>query len=160
MLKKIIIKQKKVWILLGLVLLLSSCALASKPNMDEQAEDGKYHYRNKELGFNLTLPEEFIYYQFQRKTTSDFTDLEFFVPTSDLDYPQEVPGYAKPVVVRVFKKNFWSEMQEENKKLWQVMEEKKDKVYAIQFWLRIPKDWTEKWTNDLEQKVIQGFEIN
>jgi len=51
------------------------------------------------------MPSEFIYYQTQRKNTDDYIDLEIFVPTGDKSYYQEIPGYAKPIVIRIFDKD-------------------------------------------------------
>lgn len=151
--------------LLALLLAASALTLAAcgakKPDMRTPVgEKQEYNYRNPDLGFSLMLPSEFIYYQTQRKQTPDFTDLEIFVPTSDTKYAQEVPGYAKPVVVRVFNKNSWLVSSESDKKIYQKIGEKGDKVYAIRFWDKVPSDWKNKWTASLADQIKQEFQID
>jgi len=147
-------------VLIILFLVLSACTL-KEPLMDQPAQDGNYHYRNKDLGFNLVLPSEFIYYQTQRKETDDFIDLEFFVPTSDTAYFQEVFGYAKPIVIRIFNKNYWESISNQGGEqiIYQKLGEKKDFVYSIRFWQLPPADWQAKWTEEMKQWLINNFEI-
>ncbi|MFA4834085.1 MAG: hypothetical protein WC619_04560 [Patescibacteria group bacterium] len=143
-------------------LLLSGCG--QEPIMDQPAEDGNFYYRNKDMGFSLVLPPEFLYYQTQRKETADYIDLEFFVPTNDTGYPQEVPSYAKPVVIRIFNEDSWEKASGEgiyqkigeNKSWWPG---KKGKVYTIKFWGEAPLDWQGKWSEEMKQKIIDGFEV-
>ena len=137
---------------------LSGCG--SKDNdMNRLTEDNSYHYRNKGLGFEMILPEEFEYYQTQRKENSDFIDIEIFVPTSDVDYPREVPGYGKPIVVRIFESSVWHAMSEDNedKIIYKKLGEKKDKVYTIKFWDQIPKDWIDKWSEEMRDGIVDNF---
>lgn len=156
---------KKKFILLFLLffaLLLAGCG--RELNMDQPAEDGNFHYRNKDLGFNLVLPPEFLYYQTQRKETADYIDLEFFVPTADTNYYQDALGYGKPAVVRIFNKNSWE--QTGGNGIYQKLGEKKswwpgeeDKIYTIKFWGEAPVDWQGKWSEEMKQGIIEGFRV-
>lgn len=141
------------------MILISGCA--KQTNMDELADDGKYHYRNAKLGFNITFPEEFRYYQTQRKNYQEYIVMEYFVPTNDVDYPTDVPSYAKPVEIRIFLSENWDEILEGelNGIEYQVLGEKKGQTYTIKFWERIPIDWTERWNDELKQEIIDSFVI-
>ena len=101
-----------IFLFLGLFF-IGGCA--KKLLMDELAPDGYYHYENKDLGFKINLPADFQYYQTQRKEGDDFKHIEFFVPTNDTAYPQEVAGYAKAVVVAIFDSKKWSEINSQKK---------------------------------------------
>ena len=138
---------------------MSGCA--KQPNMDEQADDGKYHYRNSELGFNITFPEEFKYYQTQRKNYQEYVIMEYFVPTNDVDYPMDVPSYGLPVEIRIFSGENWDEILEGelNGTEYIKLGEKGGQTYTIKFWERIPSDWTERWNNELKQGIIDSFII-
>lgn len=133
--------------------------------MDQPAQDGNFYYQNEDLQFNLVLPPEFLYYQTQRKTTDDFIDIEFFVPTSDSDYPQEAPGYAKPIVIRVFSsQDSWEKEAEKNifqelgkGKGWWIAAD--NKIYTIKFWDKAPSDWQSKWKEEMREAIIDSFEI-
>ena len=137
---------------------LSGC---KKQLMDQPAEDGNYHYQNKDLGFSLVLPSEFIYYQTQRTNFADYIDLEFFIPTNDTDYPQQVPSYAKPIIVRVFIDSDWQKVMEgqlsADKYEW--LGEKNKRVYTVRFWDLVPDDWTDRWNKDVRQFLINNFKI-
>lgn len=95
--------------------------------MGQLSEDNSYHYSNNDLGFEMALPTEFEYYQTQRKENPDYIDIEIFVPTSDIGYLQEVPGYAKPIVVRIFESSVWQSMSagNEDKIIYKKLGEKK-----------------------------------
>ena len=152
--------MKKIFLLLLLaIIIFSGCA--KQLNMDEQADDGKYHYRNSELGFNITFPEEFKYYQTQRQNYQEYVVMEYFVPTSDVDYPMDVPSYAKPVEVRIFLNENWGEILEDETsgKDYIKLGEKDGRTYTIKFWERIPIDWTERWDDELKQGIIDSFAI-
>ena len=151
------------FLVLALGILLSGCGQG--PIMDQPAEDGNFYYRNKDMGFSLVLPPEFLYYQTQRKETADYVDLEFFVPTADESYYQDVPGYGKAVVIRIFNENSWEQASGEGiyqevgeDKNWWPGEE--DKVYTIKFWGEAPVDWQGKWSEEMKQIIIEGFETN
>ena len=129
--------------------------------MDELAADGYYHYKNQDLGFSLALPKEFIYYQTQRKRSGSVIDLEIFVPTSDRTYAQEVAGYAKPIIVRIYNNKDWQNLPADDaiKKSFSVISEKVDEIYAISFWQNIPSDWQSKWTEEMKQGIMKNFKI-
>ncbi len=152
--------HKILLILLISVLLFSGCGKSDLPPMDQLAEDEKYHYRNKGLGFNINLPKEFKYYQTQRKENKDFIDIEFFIPTSDISYPQEVPSYAKSIAVRVFDKNTYDAIVEENRAIYEKIGEKRKKIYTIKFWDKVPGDWVDKWSEDMKNDIVRSFEVN
>ncbi len=141
------------------IILFSACS--KQPNMDEQADDGKYHYRNNELGFSIDFPEEFVYYQTQRKNYQEYVVMEYFVPTNDVDYPMDVPSYAKPVEVRIFLSENWEEILEGEISGAEYIKlgEKDGQIYTIKFWERIPSDWTQRWNDELKQEIIDSFEI-
>ena len=155
--------MKKIYLFLIFLtfgILLSSCSNKNNPIMNELSSDEQYHYKNKDLGFELALPSEFIYYQTQRKESEDFVDLEIFVPTSDTDYPQEIQSYAKPIVVRIFNSDSWSDLGDNEKNIYEEIGEKKRKVYTIRFWSEIPKDWKDKWSGDMKNDLVKNFKIN
>jgi hypothetical protein len=153
--------MKKTILLIAIfTLILAGCGKKQEILMDQPAEDGNFYYQNKDLGFSITLPPEFDHYQTQRKESGDFIDLEFFVPTSDIDYPQEVPGYGKPIVVRIFKKQAWEAVDEADKiSFYHKLGEKEGKVYTIKVWRDLPEDWRGKWTARMEEEIIKSFEI-
>lgn len=142
--------------ILTLAVALSACNL-KKPLMDKLAEDNNYHYKNADLGFSLTLPPEFIYYQTQRKKIDNFTELAIFVPTSDTKYPQEVASYAKPLTIEVYKKSDWNNLSEEEKGRFTKSEEKNDRVYGLVVWPTVPDDWKGKWSDEMKNKILDGF---
>jgi hypothetical protein len=150
-------KKLVLFSIIFIIVLLSGCGLGKQP-MDQLAEDNKYHYQNRTLGFALNLPSEFEYYQVQRKNTNYYIDIEFFVPTSDKDYLQEVPSYAKPVIVRIFSRNVWEGIEDDKyKSIFQEVGQKGNKVYTIVFWDNIPSDWQNKWSKDMQEEIIQSL---
>jgi hypothetical protein len=156
-------KIKKFLVLsLFLAVALSGC-LFKKTAMDMPAKDGSYNYENKDLGFSLTLPAEFIYFQTQRIDKEDYVDLEIFVPTSDVNFHQQaVPDYAKPIVIRMYKnKAAWEKLKadQEAAKLYEQLKSKGDKVYAIRYWSEIPNDWQGKWNDEMKKKIVDGFTL-
>ena len=156
------LNKKIILPLITIAILLSACG-RQPVNMDELAEDDSYHYRNADLGFSLVLPSEFVYYQTQRTgdRSSDFIDLDIFVPTSDTAYPQAVPGYANPIKVRIFAVESWDEILEgmEDGTSYLKIGEKGGRVYTVKFWDGAPSDWSEKWNDDMKQEIIDGFKI-
>lgn len=152
-------KRKFFFIVIVLTIVLSGCGLISpkEPLMDELAEDGKYHYKNKALGFSIVLPSEFEYWQTQRIEAGDYIDIEIFVPTTDRMYSQELVSYAKFLVVRMFHPNAWDGLADKN--IYQYMGQGNNRVYTLRFWDKIPVDWLEKWTNDMRQGIVDGFDI-
>lgn len=133
-----------------------------KNSSGEQAPEVKnYFYQNKDLGFSLELPPEFMYFQTQRKKGEDFIDLEIFVPTSDVDYPQEVQSYGKPIVVRIFNsREAWNKIDEAEKtSFYREIGEKKGKVYTLKIWNDLPLDWQGKWTSEMEENIVKLFKI-
>jgi hypothetical protein len=144
-------------LLIIIPMLLGSCG--QKTQTDANVIPGAYHYENRDLGFEIDLPADFEYFQTQRKAGDGFIDLEFFVPTSDTTYAQEVPGYGKPLVVRVFEKNVWDKPGSENEKNGFEKIGQSDRVYAIKFWREEPKDWLSKWNEDYKDSLINLIKI-
>lgn len=153
--------KNKAW-LLGIFvvgILLTGCG--REPQMD-QLENGAYHYNNETYNFKLDLPEEFIYYQVQTKigkdeknvVSTDWNDVEFYVPMNDRTYPQEVPAYAKAFTVRVFEAGKYREQ-----KGFEKLIEGTDRTYAIKFWDKRPKDWQEKWQEDLAEQIKKSLQV-
>lgn len=124
--------------------------------MKTPQEDGGYVYTNQDLGFKLKLPKEFLYYQVQRKNEADFIDIEIFVPTNDTSYPQEVPSYAKPVVIRVYEKGKYESLADGEK--WKKIMESDSRIYGIKFWDLTPKDWQNKWNEKIKNDIEKSLE--
>ena len=130
--------------------------------MNELAADGQYHYENRDLGFSLVLPKDFAYYQTQRTSNVGYTDLEFFVPTSDAEFSQSIPpSYGKPVVVRIFSSQKDLESQgnitaDGNAK---IVGEKGGKIYLMIFWVTVPSDWKQIWNEGYRERLINNFKI-
>lgn len=153
---------KKLTVLLLIISPFAFSGCQKEPIMDQPADDGRYHYRNPDLGFSVVLPEEFIYYQTQRKTTAFYNNIEFYVPTNDTNYAQEVPGYAKPLTVFIYTVPDWDERIEsrvDKDKFIIKGEGGDDRAYALRFWDKTPNDWTERWNDDIKQSIIDNFEI-
>ncbi len=158
--KKIIIP------LLVFSLFLTACANSGKREfqkkaatgkyMDQPAADGNYYYQNKDLHFGLVLPPDFIYYQTQRVTTNNYESIEFFAPTGDTSYKQEVPGYGKFLTVKIFPKKDWQDSQTP---FYDAVKKSKDRVYTLDFWNNLPADWQEKFDNKMRQNLIKSFQI-
>ncbi|MCU0679644.1 MAG: hypothetical protein MUC28_04345 [Planctomycetes bacterium] len=138
--------------------LLSGCG-AQTPSMDQPAADGSYYYQNPDLGFALTLPPDFEYYQAQRTARANHTELALFVPTGDTSYPQDIPGYAQPVTVRIFPRTEWEKTasEEDYKDSNRFVRENKGRVYVLVFWDERPADWQVKWSDDMKQKISDSF---
>lgn len=150
--------MKKISLFLLLIifpLIISGCFGEKQNDMDVPTLEGTYKYSNVDFKFSLVLPSEFEYYQTQRLNGDDYTDIEFFVPTSDLDYPQDVPSYAKPFVIRIYDKGAWDDGRSD----FQKIDETKNQVYAIQFWEREPKDWQDKWNVEMKNNILNSFEL-
>ncbi len=151
------------FLILLMLVSVSGCGKKSSKYMDKPAEDGKYYYSNEDLGFEITFPEVFVYYQFQRKVSEGYTDLEFFVPSSDKKHWTDIQSYAKPVVVRIFNEEIWKNVakdQDESKKvMYKKMGEKDGKIYTIKFWKNPARDWADKWNEDIQKSIEKSFEI-
>jgi len=155
------IKKKSIFLFFCfLVLLVLSGCGGPQYNMDQPADDGNFHYTNKDLGFSLVLPPEFLYYQTQRRQVGEFVDLEFFVPTSDTTYLQEVAGYAKPIVVRIMDNKEWRKQEDIYKaNLYEKIGEKKGMAYLIKFWKNPAQDWLGKWSMSMKEDIVSKFEV-
>lgn len=149
-------------ILLSLTFLATGCG-QKQVNMNELAADGQYHYENRDLGFGLVLPKDFIYYQTQRSSGSGFTDLEFYVPTADTDYEQPLPNYAKPIVVRIFaNESEWQKQERQTTDTENFLKrvgERKGKIYTMIFWETIPADWRQIWNEEYREMLVSNFKI-
>lgn len=127
--------------------------------MDELASDNKYHYSNKDLGFLISFPEQFIYYQTQRKNLDNSVVIEYFVPTNDLEYPQEVPSYGKFLSVMIYDNQVFEEISDEQKEGFEYFGEKDEKVYLGLFWSRTPSDWQDRWSDSVKEEIKSSFKI-
>jgi hypothetical protein len=128
---------------------------------NEKFEIAGRPYTNEDLKFSLVLPFEFEYFQTQRKNMQDYTDLEIFIPTSDREYPQEVPGYAKPLVIGVLKKDEWEkrEGKDENDAQMELVGSKGDIFYAVKFWNYLPSEWQARWSDVMKDNIIKSIKI-
>ena len=132
----------------------------AEPNMDELGKDNLYHYRNEDLGFRLDLPSEFIYYQTERFNATDYTEIRFFIPTSDPAYVYEiVPSYARPIVIRVYSEDAWNQLKDddEGKQNFEKKMVKDGRVYVIQFWDHQPADWQDKWSDEMKSAISESL---
>jgi hypothetical protein len=137
---------------------VAGCALKkSQVDMNQLAEDNKYHYSNKDLGFSLVLPPEFEYFQTQRVKGGDYNDLEIYVPTSDTTYEQLVSGYGRVITVRVIDSQAWQ--KSDGPRGFNKIAEKDDKVYAIEFWPTAPVDWQDIWIGEMIEGIKNGFSL-
>jgi len=160
-------KQLPKWVWLLILVIIVGGALIwwvikneTKPNMDELGKDNLYHYRNEDLGFRLDLPPEFIYYQTERFNAADYTEVRFFIPTSDPAYVYEiVPSYAKPLVIRVYPEDVWNQLKDddEGKQNFEKKMTKDGRVYVIQFWDHQPTDWQDKWSDDMKSAISESL---
>lgn len=139
--------------LLFLPVILSGCLRKEAPVSQDQQVKGEYTYTAKDLGFGLTLPETFQYYQTQRKNLGDHTDLEIYVPTSDTSYEQLVPGYARVIIVRVADKN----LDYKDAGRFQLVGENDKSKFWIEFWKTPSKDWTDRWSEVVKKQIIDSF---
>lgn len=150
-------------VILATIFLVSSCSCTNKSQKftknNVSIPEGKYYYPNDGLGFSIILPEEFQYFQTQRKDIEYRVDIEFFIPTSDNSYYQEVSGYGKIMTVRVFEREMWEKDETPDDKTFDVINKTKTKVYAIKFWKSVPSDWQEKWNEDIMNEIISNFNI-
>lgn len=150
-------KKTTVVVIVIATVLLSGAAVfiyLDRANRTDQPTDGGYLYQNRELGFSLILPQVFQYWQVQRKNSDSSIDIEFFVPSSDFTISQEVPGYAKLAVVRIYRDSRPAPEEEFEK-----LGSDKDRLYAIRFWQSPPGDWAERWKNELKDEIIRSFKI-
>ena len=146
-------------ILLIFTITLCGCG-AEKIIMDQPAEDGNYHYTNRDLGFSIVFPPEFEYYQTQRISELDYIDIEYYIPTTDKKYPQVVPGYASPITIRIYTAEAWDRADPDNEDfLYDKIGERKDRVYSVRYWDWVPTDWVGVWTEEMRRNIIKSFEI-
>lgn len=141
--------------ILVLMIFLSACAKKEVYNMDQLAPDGMYHYTNQSLDFSVDLGSDFIYYQTQRNDNKSYSEVEFFVPTSDRNYPQTIQSYGKFLVVRIY-----NEGEYEKDDSREYLGKKKDKTFVAILWETIPVDWQEKWNDEVKKEIISSFKIN
>ncbi len=144
--------------LLLAMIVLSSCGKRNLPT-DKPLDDGSFFYRNEAYGFSLILPAGFDYYQTQRVEGKGYGDIEFYIPTSDTRFGNKLPGYAEPIVIRVFEENVWNDTKQGENSMYRELGKKDGKVYAIEFWEMEPKDWQDRWSAETEQKIIDSFKI-
>lgn len=152
--------KKILFLFLVSSLFLTGCgAKKEEIDMSKKNADNKYNYQNKDLGFEVFLPGTFEYYQVQRKNEDNYVDIEFFVPTADVDYPQEIQSYAKPLVIRIFDGKSWEDLDEEARINFQEVNNKNGKIYAVKFWSNLPKDWSGKWSDVDRSDIINSMII-
>jgi hypothetical protein len=127
-------------------------------NDDYRDSEGNYFYENRDMGFNISLPPEFIYFQTQRSGNNSFSDLEIFVPTSDPNFTFAVPpSYARPILVRIWRS--LDEWQQENQDDYVVFGEKDGRVYTLKFWDEPTIDWQDKWSDEMKVKLGQSVKM-
>ncbi|KKQ62043.1 MAG: hypothetical protein US81_C0002G0016 [Parcubacteria group bacterium GW2011_GWE2_38_18] len=140
---------------LALFLVIGLFWVYRTPKPMDVAQNGVYNYSNEDLGFTVNLPAEFQYFQTQSKQGDGYKDIEIFIPTTDKAYNQEVPDYAKPLVVRVYEKDKYKEEPGFEKK-----GETDDKVYALKFWNDLPKEWEGKWSEEMKNYILNSMKID
>ena len=151
--------MKKIAILfLPALFFLGACGQAV--NMDEQAKDGNYHYENFDLRFQVVLPPEFEYYQTQRKTEERWTDIEFFIPSNDIEFPQEIPNYWMPLVIRVWNEDdYAATLVPGGTPLYTSFGTKRGYTYTYLFEENLPLDWKDRWSEDIVGFIIENLSI-
>ncbi|MEA3449495.1 MAG: hypothetical protein U9Q85_00715 [Patescibacteria group bacterium] len=151
--------KKILTIILFFVFILSACGQKQAVPMDQLSEDGKYHYKNEQLGFWINFPEEFIYYQTQSNNLGNYIDMEYFVPTGDREYPQTVKSYARAVMIRVIDKTDYDDALAEDTSVigFEKIAETSNRLYFIDFWNTVPKDWIDKWSEGMRQEIEKSF---
>ena len=153
--------MKKIFLLLMLVLVfpLAACQKKEETDMGKVANDGKLHYQNKDLGFSVDFPAVFEYYQVQRVSTDEYIESQFFVPTADVNYPQQIKGYGRYLVVRTYEKNFWenSKTKQYEEDVFKNLGEHGGYYYLVSFWKMEPNDWNGKWNMDVEREIEGSF---
>lgn len=121
-------------------------------------QGGRNVYTNEEFDFSVTLPDEFSFYTTQRKEGEDYIDIEFFMPSSDTSFYQQISGYAKPLVVRVVTDPEYAEIT--GRQNFVELGKKGGKVYTMWLWRETPKDWSDKWNDEARKKITESFKIN
>lgn len=137
------------------IFLLSGCGKKTV-DMNVLGDNNQYNYKNQGMGFSVSLPKEFEYYQTQSIINDEFKSLEFYVPTSDTNYKQQVPGYGKSLEVRTYTSQAW---ESANKASSDEPIKKGDKIYLLKFWDTIPSDWRAKWNDNLAKGIKDSFKI-
>jgi len=152
--------MKKIFVIsFFFLLLLAAAGCGQKPLMDEVDKQGFYPYHNDFFNFDLPLPKEFIYYQTQRITADNYTDVDILVPTADTSIVQIIPNYAEPIIIRVFDKKYFGTLSAADKTGLIKVGEKSKKVFVMKFWDKIPTDWKDKWTEALKQQLVSNFKL-
>jgi hypothetical protein len=149
-------------LILATAFFVSACSnkVEKSQYMDRPSSDGKYYYNNERYRFSVVLPAEFQYYQTQSRENIDYNDIEFYVPTNDTKYLQEVPGYAKVVVVRMYKKDFWEKVKnDEDFSMYRQIGQKDGFVYTVSFWDTEPSDWQNKLSEDSKEEIVKSLEL-
>ncbi len=127
-------------------------------NDDNRDEEGNYYYENKDLGFSIKLPPEFIYFQTQRWDNKSFSDLEILVPTKDPEYTNATPpSYAKPLIIRIWKD--MEDWEKEDQDDYVVFGKRNYKIYTLKFWDEPSSDWEDKWSEQMEAEIAQSIEF-
>ncbi|HTX86546.1 MAG TPA: hypothetical protein VMC41_00585 [Candidatus Nanoarchaeia archaeon] len=139
------------------IFILTGCG--KQVMMDQLDKQGFYPYSDAYLGFNLSLPREFQYYQFERDTFPAYTDLDIFVPTADADYPEKVAGYAEPIIVRIYDQAAYDNLSGAERASMVKVGEKNGKIYNMIFWAAAPKDWKDKWSDAMKRQLIKNFSL-
>jgi len=152
--------MKKIFFISSLLIFLFTLSACGKPvMMDALNKQGFYPYSNDLLGFNLSLTKDFKYYQTQRTELPTYTDLDIFVPTADANYAEQVPGYAEPIIVRVYDKSTYDALSASTTAGMIKVGENNNKVYNLIFWSKIPSDWQNKWSPAMKQQLISNFKL-
>ncbi len=135
------------------VLVLTACAREEK--MDELSEDGKFNYRNEDLGFRVSLPESFEHYQSERREGEGYTEIIFLVPSGDTSFFRDVAGYARPITVRIYQDG----EPESGPEKWEEFGQKNNHRYFVSFWSGVPKDWQDVWDEDMKKEIRESLRL-
>jgi hypothetical protein len=161
--QKNINKYLGIALLLFLAFSLSACLKKSAPavDMSQVASDGKFHYQNPNLGFSVDFPSVFEYYQVQRVSFENYTESQFFVPTADRNYPQQIKGYGRFLVVRIYDKNYWETLKTKQyeEAVFENLGEHDGRYYLVSYWKMEPSDWSGKWNMDVQREITGSFKF-
>jgi len=127
-------------------------------SLKEESVKKENIYSNKEFGFSIVLPDDFSFYNTQRKQSADYVDIEFFMPSSDVSLYQQISGYAKPIVVRIVTNPEYAEIA--GRQNFVEMGKKDGKVYTLWLGKETPNDWKDKWSDEVKKKISESFKIS
>lgn len=151
----------KILLILLVAFALSACQKKEVKDMSQVSSDGKFHYQNPDLGFSVDFPQVFQYYQVQRVNNDKYTEMQFFVPTADKNYPQQLKDYGRYMVIQIYEKNYWESLKDKKyiEDVYENLGEHDGRYYLVSFWKMEPSDWSGKWSMDVQREIVSSFKF-